>query len=103
MGPGTSTQKKANVKTRRDRTTTDMDLAGDDQVPVRALPVAGVAFVALTALFMGYLLQNYDGQARTLDLFGTTLQLGENEDDHGSGDIDAEEGEREDQARPHDD
>ncbi|MBK6334142.1 MAG: hypothetical protein IPF45_11930 [Thermomonas sp.] len=57
----------------------------------------------LTALFMGYLLQNYDGQARTLDLSGTTLQLGENEDDHGSGDIDAEEGEREDQARPHDD
>ena len=74
-----------------------------DQVPVRALPVAGMAFVALTALFCGYLLQNYDGQARTLEVFGTTLQLGENEDDHGSGDIDAEAGEREDQARPHDD
>ena len=72
-----------------------------DQVPVRSLPVAGAAFVALTVVFMGYLLQNYDGQARTLYVFGTTLQLGENEDDHGSGDTG--EGEREDQARDHDD
>jgi cytochrome b len=75
----------------------------DDQVPVRSLPVAGAAFVALTLLFMGYLLQNYDAQARTLDLFGSTLQLGENEDDDGSGDIEAGEREREDQARAHDD
>lgn len=74
-----------------------------DQVPVRSLPVAGVAFVALTVVFMGYLLQNYDAQARTLDLFGTTLQLGENEDDHGAGDTGEGEGEREDQARDHDD
>lgn len=50
----------------------------DDQEPVRSVPVAGVAFVVLTGLFMGYLLQHYDAQARTLDLFGTTLQLGEN-------------------------
>lgn len=75
----------------------------EDQVAVRSLPVAGAAFVALTALFMGYLLQHYDAQARTLDLFGSTLQLGENEDDDGSGDIEAGEREREDQARPHDD
>jgi DNA-binding CsgD family transcriptional regulator len=53
MGPGTSTQKKANVKTRRDRTTTDMDLAGE---PGGALPghertvIAGVlALIALLA------------------------------------------------------
>ena len=50
----------------------------DDQEPVRPVPVAGVAFVVLTGLFMGYLLQHYDAQARTVDLFGTTLQLGEN-------------------------
>lgn len=72
-----------------------------DQLPVRAFPVAGFAFVLLTGLFMAYLLQNHDAQARTLDLFGTTLQLGENEDDHRSGDLDG--GEREDQAGSHDD
>lgn len=53
---------------------------GDDEPSVRAMPLAGVAFVALTVLFMGYLLQSYDAQARTLGLFGTTLQLGEAED-----------------------
>lgn len=51
----------------------------DDQESVRAVPVAGWAFIVLTGLFMGYLVQHYDAQARTLDLFGTTLQLGENE------------------------
>lgn len=66
----------------------------DDQEPVRSVPVAGVAFVVLTGLFMGYLLQNYDAQARTLDLFGTTLQLGENENEHQSGDIDGDERDR---------
>ncbi len=50
-----------------------------DQEAVRSVPVAGWAFVLLTGLFMGYLVQHYDAQARTLDLFGTTLQLGENE------------------------
>ena len=53
-------------------------LAADVQ-PVRAAPVAGLAFVALTGLFSAYLLQHYDAQARTLALFGSTLQLGENE------------------------
>ena len=51
----------------------------DDQESVRTVPVAGWAFIVLTGLFMGYLVQHYDAQARTLDLFGTTLQLGENE------------------------
>lgn len=71
-----------------------------DQEPVRSVPVAGLAFVVLTGLFMAYLLQHYDAQARTLDLFGTSLQLGENEDDHQSGDIDGDEHEGEYQARP---
>ncbi|OGT59647.1 MAG: hypothetical protein A3E01_04060 [Gammaproteobacteria bacterium RIFCSPHIGHO2_12_FULL_63_22] len=56
----------------------------DDQVSVRAVPVAGWALIALTGLFMGYLVQHYDAQARTLDLFGITLQLGENESEGGS-------------------
>lgn len=70
----------------------------DDQEQVRSIPVAGAAFVVLTGLFMGYLLQHYDAQARSLDLFGTTLQLGENEHDHQSGgsesDSDGDERER---------
>lgn len=49
------------------------------QEPVRGVPVAGMAFLAATALFVAYLLQHYDAQARTLNLFGATLQLGESE------------------------
>ncbi|MCX7041618.1 MAG: cytochrome b/b6 domain-containing protein [Gammaproteobacteria bacterium] len=56
----------------------------DDQQSVSAVPVAGWALIVLTGLFMGYLVQHYDAQARTLDLFGTTLQLGENESDGGN-------------------
>ena len=89
----------AHVLRYRDRLESSMvtgnkQVLGSDEVPVRAMPVAGVAFVALTVLFMGYLLRTYDAQARTLDLFGTTLQLGENEENAGSGDIDESEGER---------
>lgn len=80
----------------------------NDQAPVRSIPVVGWAFVVLTGLFMGYLLQQYDAQARTLGMFGITLQMGENENEneHQSGDIDGDEGERENRARPetrHDD
>ena len=49
------------------------------QEAVRSVPVAGMAFLAATALFVAYVLQHYDAQARTLGLFGTTLQLGESE------------------------
>ena len=66
----------------------------ENQEPVRAFPVAGLAFILLTGLFMGYVLQHYDAQARTLGLFGTTLQLGENEQDHPSSDIDRDDHER---------
>lgn len=90
----------AHVLRHRDRLQTSMvtgrkQALASDQAPVRSVPVAGVAFVVLTSLFMGYLLQNYDAQASTLDLFGTTLQIGENENDHQSGDIDGDEHERE--------
>lgn len=66
----------------------------DDAQPVRSLPAGGMAFAVLTVLFMGHVLQNYDAQARTLDLFGGTLQLGENHDDHHQGDVGADERER---------
>lgn len=69
----------------------------DGQTSVRAAPVAGLAFVVLTSLFVAYLLHHYDAQARTLELFGTTLQLGENEHgDAGNGDGGERDGERED-------
>lgn len=76
-----------------------------DQVAVRAMPVAGVALVVMTGLFMGYLLQTYDAQARTLGLFGTTLQLGEVEDAHEDGAVGTGRGRREHEegARSHDD
>ena len=69
-------------------------LPGSDQAPVRAMPIAGFAFVAFTGLFMGYLQQHYDAQARTLDLFGTTMQLGENETGTHSGNSDGDGHER---------
>jgi len=59
-----------------------------DQAPVRAVPVAGAAFVLLTGLFVGYAWHNYDAQAGTLGLFGSTLQLGEQEQAHGGRDED---------------
>jgi cytochrome b len=52
----------------------------DTRQAVRSAPMAGVAFAALTALFVAYVLQHYDAQARTLDLFGQTLALGESDD-----------------------
>jgi len=48
-----------------------------EQAPVRARRIAGLAFLVLTGAFAGWLLQHHDPQARTLELFGTTLHLGE--------------------------
>ncbi|MGZ3746668.1 MAG: cytochrome b/b6 domain-containing protein [Pseudobdellovibrionaceae bacterium] len=39
----------------------------------------GTLFIGLLVVFSTYLFKNYDNQARTLQFFGTTLQLGENE------------------------
>lgn len=64
-----------------------------EQGPVRTGRVGGLGFVVLTGLFMGYLWQHYDAQARTLDLFGTTMQLAESEHDDESASIDADRGE----------
>lgn len=47
--------------------------------PVRSHPFVGLLFVVLTALSVTYLLRHYDARVRTLELFGQTLQLAENE------------------------
>ena len=60
-----------------------VDGAGES---VRSVPAAGMAFLAFTALFVAHLWQHYDAQARTLDLFGQTLVLGEGEREGGDDD-----------------
>ena len=57
------------------------EVADAAETDVRPVSLAGLAFLLLTALSMAYVLQGYDAQARTLQLFGSTLQLGENEGD----------------------
>ncbi len=42
-------------------------------------PVVGLLFVGLAATFALHLAKNYNSQNRTLNFFGTTLELGENE------------------------
>ncbi|WP_454832403.1 cytochrome b/b6 domain-containing protein [Pseudoxanthomonas wuyuanensis] len=49
------------------------------QAAVRSHPFAGLAFVVLAGFSTVYLLQHYDAQTRSLDLFGKTLRLGESE------------------------
>lgn len=57
-------------------------------------PVVALLFVSLTATFAVHLARNFDGQKQTLNFFGTTLQLGENEgsdeSEHGAADGDNE-------------
>ena len=55
--------------------------AGEARVAAR--PVAALAFLAATALFAGLLWRGYDAPARTLEVAGITLHLGENEADEG--------------------
>ena len=47
-------------------------------------PIIAVLFLGFVATFALHLAHNYNSTNRTLNLFGTTLQLGENEDDEGS-------------------
>lgn len=47
-------------------------------------PIIAVLFLALVATFALHLAKNFNSQTRTLNFFGTQLQLGENEDaEHG--------------------
>ena len=90
----------AHVLRHRDRLASSM-LTGNKQVPageespVRPMHASGAAFVVLTVLFMGNLLRAYDAHARTLDVFGITLQLGESAEDQEASDSEAHGGEAE--------
>ena len=74
--------------------TGSQQLHADGHTPVRSMPLAGLAFLALTLLFIGHLWRTYDAQARTVDVFGITLQLGEHEDGHAADDNEEDEHER---------
>ncbi len=61
--------------------------AVDGQKPIESSrTVAGFIFLLLTVGFIWFLNANFDSTTRTLDMFGTELQLGENEDDGGDHD-----------------
>jgi cytochrome b len=47
-----------------------------------ARPVVGMLFIAIVAAFAVHLVRNYDAGTQSLNLFGTTLQLGEHEHEH---------------------
>lgn len=47
-------------------------------------PVTAMLFMGLVATFSLYLANNFDSQTRTMNLFGTQLRLGENEEDEGA-------------------
>lgn len=49
----------------------------------RSRPAVALLFLGLVATFAVHLSRNFDPQQRTLNLFGTTLQLGESEGDDG--------------------
>jgi cytochrome b len=50
-----------------------------DEVIASSRPAVGVVFIAIVAAFAVTLVRNYDAATQSLNLFGTTLQLGENE------------------------
>ncbi len=47
-------------------------------------PAIAMLLAGLVATFAVHIAKNFDGQKRTLNFFGTTLQLGENEDGDGA-------------------
>lgn len=55
-------------------------------------PVFGIIMIGLVVVFGLHLFKNYDSQTRNLQLFGTTLQLGENEDGQAGGQEGGEKG-----------
>ena len=52
-------------------------------------PGVALLFVGLVLTFATHLAGNFDSQKQTLNFFGTTLQLGENEGGEGAGESDA--------------
>lgn len=59
------------------------DIAMDQTIPTSKTPF-GILLVGLIVAFGLYIFKNYDGQTRSLQFFGTTLQLSESEDNEGS-------------------
>lgn len=55
-------------------------LSVNDQIPT-SRPVVGILLLALIVAFVLNLSKHYDPSTQKLQLFGTTLQLGENEDE----------------------
>lgn len=55
------------------------------QWSVRPAAAVGLLFVVLTGAFMGYVLRHYDAQARTIVLFGTTMQPGGDQEESEGG------------------
>lgn len=65
-----------------------MDGKKSDVLPAETIsksrPLVALLFVVLIGSFAAHLANNFDGQNQTLNLFGTTLQLGEQEGDNGA-------------------
>ena len=89
----------------RDRITMTMiDGAKSDIAKTEAItnsrPAVALLFVGLVTAFAVQLIRNFDDQKQTLKLFGTTLQLGENEEsdgtEHGAASEDYESNEEDD-------
>jgi cytochrome b len=55
------------------------DVSAEDAIDSSRSAV-GVMFLGLVVVFATYLYSNYDGQKRSLNVFGVSLQLGENEE-----------------------
>lgn len=53
----------------------------ETQAIARQHPAVAVFFVIFIVSFAGYLTRNFDGSTKSLKIFGTTLQLGESEDE----------------------
>jgi cytochrome b len=60
-----------------------MDIAIDQTIPTSKTPF-GILLVGLVVAFGLHIFKNYDGQTRSLQFFGTTLQLSENEENEGA-------------------
>jgi hypothetical protein len=59
------------------------DIAMDQTIPTAKTPF-GIILLGLVVAFGLYIVKNYDGQTRSLQFFGTTLQLSENEENEGA-------------------
>lgn len=66
------------------------DISMDQTIPTSKTPF-GILLVGLVVAFGLYIFKNYDVQTRSLQFFGTTLQLSESEENEGSQNQEADE------------